>query len=177
MILKNITMHRNYDKTAFTKRNNKTWKDLGNYIVYSDGRVFSKRRGIFLVPYLDGPGYLCVRAPKIVKIHRLLAIHFIPNPRCFPVINHKDGNKLNNDLSNLEWCTIKHNAKHASDTGLNRPRFGTDNPSSKLKYIDASIIKEALREGHKGAAIARYYKVCRSTIYRIRSLKIWRDVA
>lgn len=168
---------REYNKTAFTKRNNKTWKDLGNYIIYSDGRVFSKRRALFLVPFLDGPGYLCVRVPHIVKVHRLLAIHFIPNPRSFPVINHKDGNKQNNSLSNLEWCTIKHNSQHAFDIGLNKPRFGSDNPSSRLKCIDAVIIKEALTEGYKGADIARYYKVCRSTIYRVRDLKTWRDVA
>lgn len=173
-----VTMQkREYDKTAFTKRNNKLWKDLGNYIVYSDGRVFSKRRGIFLVPNVDGGGYLWVRAPKAVKIHRLLAIHFMPNPRCFPVINHKDGNKQNNSLSNLEWCTIKHNAKHAFDTGLNKPRFGADNPASKIKYIDAMVIKEALIKGHKGSDIARYFKVSRSTIYRVRTLKTWRDVA
>lgn len=170
-------MPREYDKTSFTKRNNKLWKDLGNYILYSDGRVFSKRRGIFLIPYLDGPGYLCVRAPHTFKIHRLLAINFIPNPRCFPEINHIDGNKTNNSLSNLEWCTPKHNIQHAFDTGLNKPRFGIDNPASKLKYLDAKVIKEALHEGYKGADIARYYKVCRSTIYRVRNLKTWRDVA
>lgn len=53
------------------------------------------------------------------KVHRLLALAFIPNPDCKPHINHIDGNKLNNSLDNLEWCTQQENIQHAYDTGLN----------------------------------------------------------
>lgn len=160
-----------------TKRTNKMYKEIGNYIVYQDGRVFSKRRGIFLVPYPDGHDYLMVRCPKIMKLHRLLAICFIPNPKGFPEINHKDGNKRNNDLLNLEWCTGKHNVQHAYKLGLMKPKFGIDNPASKIKYIDCLVIKEALATGHRGATIARYYRVNKSTIYRIKNDLTWRNVA
>lgn len=51
-------------------------------------------------------------------LHRLMGIAFLPNPLCLPQINHKDGNKLNNSLDNLEWCTIHYNISHAFDTGL-----------------------------------------------------------
>lgn len=51
-------------------------------------------------------------------IHRLVAKTFIPNPDNLPVVNHKNGNKFNNHVSNLEWCTYSHNSKHAIDTGL-----------------------------------------------------------
>lgn len=60
------------------------------------------------------------RQQKIHKIHRLLAEHFIPNPDNKPCINHKDGNKLNNKLDNLEWCTISENTKHAYANKLER---------------------------------------------------------
>lgn len=60
------------------------------------------------------------RIQKIHKIHRLLAEYFIPNPENKPCINHKDGNKLNNSLDNLEWATISENTKHAYANKLER---------------------------------------------------------
>ena len=60
------------------------------------------------------------RIQKIHKIHRLLAEYFIPNPENKPCINHKDGNKLNNNLNNLEWVTISENTKHAYANKLER---------------------------------------------------------
>lgn len=163
----------------FTKRHLKTHKDLGDYIVYKDGRVFSKRRGIFVVAALDKDGYPVLRAPKLVKLHRLLAIHFIPNPKEYPLINHKDGNKGNFSLSNLEWCTPKHNMHHAYSSGLISKPYKTSgnfNSGLTIKYMDALIIKEALAKGFTGANIARYYKVNRSTIYKIKHDQTWRGV-
>ena len=60
------------------------------------------------------------RIQKIHKIHRLLGEYFIPNPENKPCINHKDGNKLNNSLNNLEWATISENTKHAYANKLDR---------------------------------------------------------
>ena len=53
--------------------------------------------------------------------HRLVAIHFIPKVEDKTYVNHKDGNKLNSHYSNLEWCTMKENTRHAIRTGLNSP--------------------------------------------------------
>lgn len=71
-------------------------------------------------------GYLCVSLHKNGKIyqrkiHRLVAQAFIPNPNNFAIINHIDGNKVNNNINNLEWCTYSHNEKEAYRLGLKKP--------------------------------------------------------
>ena len=92
------------------------------YQINEQGNVFSLKRKAYLKPHLSS-GYPTVDLWKNNKgthsrIHRLLAILFLPNPENKPFINHKEGNKLNNSLSNLEWCTAKENINHALATGL-----------------------------------------------------------
>jgi hypothetical protein len=79
------------------------------------------------------------RTPK--SLHRLVACAFIPNVYNKPQVNHKDGNKLNNDSSNLEWVTASENIKHAYDIGLKSAK-GVNNTSSK---IDPDMVKEIRR--------------------------------
>lgn len=67
---------------------------------------------------------------KLFKIHRAVAESFIPNPNNYPMINHIDGNKLNNYVDNLEWCTNQYNIQHAVQMGL------LDNSLSKLKELN-----------------------------------------
>lgn len=78
---------------------------------------------------------------KSEMIHRLVAEAFIPNPEKLPVVNHKDGNKLNNSSNNLEWCTQADNLKHAIDIGLvksqckiRRAVIVTDSDNHKIKF-------------------------------------------
>lgn len=114
------------------------WKDIrgyeGRYQISNKGRVKSLERFIkptgpfqktktcrekILKTSIAGQGYRHVSLEnKKHLIHRLLAEAFIPNELKYKCVNHKDGNKLNNDLDNLEWCTYKHNTNHAFDTGL-----------------------------------------------------------
>lgn len=60
---------------------------------------------------------------KNLKIHRLVALNFIDNPLSKPFVNHIDGDKLNNDIRNLEWCTPLENTTHAIENGLFIPKL------------------------------------------------------
>ena len=97
----------------------KEYPDNKNYIIYSDGRVYSKCSGIFLKPKIDKAGYanvtFCDKGKRrYFKVHQLVARMFIPNPNNYDQVNHLDENKLNNDVSNLEWSTPYLNSNYGS---------------------------------------------------------------
>ena len=79
------------------------------YLIYPDGRVFSKKTNIFMKQHDDGNGYLFVSLNPSKKIHRLVAIHYIPNPENKKEVDHIDRDKSNNDISNLRWVSSKEN--------------------------------------------------------------------
>lgn len=113
------------------------WRDIegyeGKYMISSLGRIMSleyhnakgiKRKGL-LKPAIDGKGYLRCALSKgniltTYKVHRLVALAFIPNPLNLPQVNHKDCNKQNNSIDNLEWCNNSYNQLHAYKNGLNK---------------------------------------------------------
>ena len=90
----------------------------------------------------NSTGYVLIalskQGKKMTSIHRLVAMAFIPNPENYPCINHKDGNKLNNLVENLEWCTYLQNNVHSIKAGLTTPRKGTkiimDNNGDKIHF-------------------------------------------
>ena len=102
--------------------NKKQYKDT-DYDIYTDGKCFSHKTNKFLKGSLLG-NYLSYNLTypdgkkKRTRIHRMVAETFISNPNNLPIVNHKDGNKLNNDISNLEWVTAEQNTKHAIEIGL-----------------------------------------------------------
>lgn len=126
--------------------------DAGIYRITPEGKVYSQtKRKIPLVGKgmeftgqfkrilepereltytLNNRGYFSVGIKrKTYMVHRLVAIAFIHNPNNKPFVNHLDGNKLNNHMSNLEWCTTQENNLHARQTGLNKQSVG-----HKIKY-------------------------------------------
>lgn len=89
------------------------------YRINDFGQIHSGKTDTILAPRVNPSGYLIVTLDgKQYSVHRLVALHFLPNPYLFDQINHKDGNKINNYCENLEWCSAEQNSNHALKTGL-----------------------------------------------------------
>ncbi|MGH1111211.1 MULTISPECIES: HNH endonuclease [Bacillus cereus group] len=115
---------------------------------------------------------------KNYQVHRLLALAFIPNPENKPSINHIDGNKGNNTLSNLEWATQSENSQHAYDNNLNS-LHGESHYKSKLTEDDVKWIRENYIPRHKEygcTPLSKKFNVALGCISNIISYKTWKNV-
>ena len=101
-------------------------KDLGNYYLVSNtGEIKGVKSGKIRKKNVNHEGYYFVGISlgsrdikPCIRIHRAVAETFLNNTKDFPIINHKDGNKLNNHVDNLEWCTYQYNTQHAVENNL-----------------------------------------------------------
>ena len=110
---------------------------------------------------------------KFVPVHRLLAYAFIPKPRNKNIINHKDGNKSNNTLKNIEWCTYRENELHARRVLGKKSPCGERCGSSKLKIKDVLFIRKSKA---KPKDLAPKFNIKANQIYRIRAYVDWKNV-
>lgn len=114
---------------------------------------------------------------KTCKVHRLVAKAFVPNPDNKKCVNHIDGNKENNEVSNLEWVTKGENNKHAFDTGLSSMDHltGEKHPNSKLTKDDVRAIRILYKRGnHTYRSLGKKYGVDKALIGRIIKKSIWK---
>lgn len=158
------------------------WEDIagyGGYQVSTFGRVksFKYKTPRIMVPQLRGK-YLFVGLTKGIKtwqvsIHRLVAICFIPNPEGKPQINHRDGHRLNNFVSNLEWCTGSENVRHAVGTGL--IKLNEERSDSKLTNEQALYIRENT-ENITCVELAEKFNVSSTTVARVQCGRIYQSV-
>lgn len=117
-------------------------KGFENYCITEEGEVWSKLNSIFLFKLINTGGYYQVTLysngiKKHFRIHRLVGEYHINNPLLLKCLNHKDGNKLNNHVSNLEWCTQKENIKHSWINGLSK--VGQKHKESAAKLCAAKF--------------------------------------
>ena len=156
------------------------FKQIKDYSVSNYGRVKSIRfPNRCLKPSNNSTGgYLFVilcknGVRKTLKVHRLVALAFIPNPENKRTINHIDGIKTNNFVENLEWNTQKENTHHAMDTGL-QDNKGTKNVNSKLSEKEVIEIRRLYATGdYYQGALGKIFGVTQRLISYIVRRKNW----
>lgn len=150
------------------KINSKPYDKNPKYTILSDGNIVLQN-GRFARLQKDSKGYLRWQAHLgtrddvyTEKVHRVIARHFLPNPENKPQVNHIDGDKTNNNVSNLEWCDNIQNMEHAIINGL------VDNSSKVMNELGGQIA-EAVIEGYIVKEIAKKNGISEKTIRR----RVW----
>lgn len=147
----------------------KPLKEDENYLIYSNGDLYSKKVNRFLKGKVDNVGYKTYalalqerrsrsgkKLSKMVYAHRLVAEYFLENPNNYDIVHHKDGNRLNNNVENLEWINVKeHNQHH--------------NVNSSRKVTPKYFEKNLPEEQWKVFPLNNLYEV--SSCGRVRNIK------
>lgn len=153
------------------------------YLIDKSGNIYSLKTKRILKPFKNKNGYCIVDIhyngkSKYCQVHRLVAKTFIPNPLNLETVNHIDGNKSNNCVSNLEWMSRKDNVNHAWRTGLAKPRYGIDNPANKYSPEQIHKVCKLLEEQKlKYIEISKICNVNITVIYDIRIRDKWHDIS
>ena len=142
----------------FTPINDFPAYTIGNY-----GTIIGAR-GTPLSTYANTKGYVKVALSRKNKtcnrfVHRLIAEHFIPNPSNLPTVNHIDGDKSNNTIGNLEWCSYKDNMQHATHI-INKMDFLSNTPiARKLNVEQVREIKTQIPYLNTIIGTTEYYNI------------------
>lgn len=167
--------------------NNEQWKDMigheDSYSISDQGRVYCKKRSKYYV--LSGCNQRYLRVCLVDKygkvfhasVHRLVAEHFIPNPEHKPNVNHINGNKKDNVVVNLEWCTQKENIAHSHRTGLAVIAKGNQLPQTKLTEEQVLEIRARYIPNVYGRErLARDYNVSPEAIRAVIKRTSWKHI-
>lgn len=158
------------------------WRDIPqyeNYQISNHGRIYSKHKNELKALEINKKGYETIRPyknniRKTFRIHRLVAELFIPNPQNKPQVNHKDGNKLNNHIDNLEWVTYRENVDHAVKNNL--LCRGEDSPHSKMTEKKVREMRKLYSQGFGSTTLAKMFDINEKNAYNIIKRKAWKHV-
>lgn len=146
---------------------------IDDYIITKEGQIINKHNNKIIKPQKNGKGYLRVSiGKKLMFVHRLVAQKYIPNPENKLQVNHKDGNKLNNCVDNLEWVTNNENRNHAIKNGLHF--CGEKCTCAKLTNEDVMFIRN--NNSYNITQLSKMFNVARSTIRNVKTGKSWKQL-
>lgn len=153
------------------------------YEVSDSGLVMNTITNKILSPGFNGKGYpgvsIFVGKKRCTNlIHRLVAKAFISNPDGKLTVNHKDGDKTNNTVNNLEWMTHKENIQHAWETGLATPRFGDNSNASKYTEYEIQQVCQLLEENKlTNVEISLETGVSESIVSKVKIKNCWTHIS
>ena len=158
----------NLGKVKSLKRFKKHWKGGLSIVHEKILKMSINSKGYFNVDLSCDEKYL-----KSVDVHRLVALHFIPNPENKPYVNHIDGNKQNNNVSNLEWSTASENTKHAFKIGLMKNDVGEKSKNVKLTEKEVLEIRAS---NLMNTELGRIYNIHSTMISKIKLRRSWTHI-
>lgn len=153
----------------------KVIQDFENYSVSSCGKVFVKGREMTLQMNIDG--YYVVNLINDEgnfhrRVNRLVAQAFLPNPENMPIVHHKDHNKLNNNVSNLEWTTVRQNTLYSVEFQPDKHRH-----NAEITKETAVKICELIQDGVRNLEICKLLDVGVDTVKHIRAGRTWKEIS
>lgn len=189
----NLKVENRFRKTDQDLKCDEEWRDIegyeGLYQISNYGKVKSfKHRvhgseGVILKPHIYTTKYSIYRLSdsnndiKRITAHKLVAKAFIPNPKKYQEVNHKNGIKIDNRVDNLEWCTHQQNMVHAFTELYPNIRQGSRNSRATITDDDAlQIYKLAMKNERSYADIGKEYGVSKSIVGNIKAGKTWSHV-
>jgi hypothetical protein len=147
-----------------------------NYSVSDCGKVFD-RNGKEMTLQVNIDGYYVVNLISDEgnfhrRVNRLVAIEFLDNPESLPVVHHKDHNKLNNHISNLEWTTVKQNTLYSVEAQPEKHKGNAD-----IDKATAVLICESIQQGMRNKEISEKLNVPIDCVKHIRRGNTWKEVS
>lgn len=150
------------------------------YLVSDSGKILSQITDKFIGTNKDAYGYYrfsCMidGSYRHIPVHRAVALTWIDNPDNLPFVNHIDGDKTNNSVDNLEWCTDTHNKRHAKELGLMAK--GSEHWNTKLTDEVVNMICEMFAYGYTTGDVVKAFNVSRGTALNIRARRTWTHIS